>query len=132
MSGTRTVSNIATSSFDIYDINSQYLENGQTNSFLSVLDHDMPEKIFLKNDGTSYSWDIPSSMTRTFLMEGSTCTTTEAALQIFDQDSNLITSTTEPFKYDGNVLTFETTSTDYDGRLFFGSIGVTFVVTEDP
>ena len=80
MSGTRTSTPVDVSTIEIYDINSSYLKFGKTNSFLSEVDHSIPTKNFLSNDGTEYSWQLADGMTRTFLMEGSTC---EIALSDF-------------------------------------------------
>ena len=71
MSGTRTTTNIDVDGFDIYPVKPIYLENALANSFLSLVDHGLDEKLFLSNDGTEYSWTFPATMTRTFLMENS-------------------------------------------------------------
>ena len=84
MSSTRTVTEIDVDDFAIYPVKPVYLENGLTNSFLSLIDHGIPEKNFLSNDGKEYSWELPTSITRTFLMEGTTCEVDIPTFEIFD------------------------------------------------
>ena len=65
-------------------------------------------------------------------MEGTTCDVSAVSYEIFDENGNLVTDSTEPFKFENGILTFSSDSEDYDGKKYFSSLGVTFVVTENP
>ena len=65
-------------------------------------------------------------------MEGSTCEVDSASFEIFDENGDLITANSEPFKYENGVLSFSATSTEFDGKVYFGGLGTEFIITEDP
>lgn len=127
---TTIISDIDSSSFEIYEINKQYLEYAVSNSFLSSIDLGVAETQTYYTDGKQYRLEIPDEMIRTFDIDGSSCTLQRDDLIIYDNEGNEVTASTKPFYYDGEDLIFQSFEDSDQGVYDWTTLGVSFVINE--
>jgi hypothetical protein len=83
-------------------------------------------------DGVLYTYPFSSTLTRTFLINDSTCDMDRVDFTLTDHNGDEVTSTSTPFWYDGEILYFQSSDEEDMGTFYWSSIGITFYIASDP
>lgn len=106
MSSSRVYTDIDVTSFEIYNVKQKYLEYGTSNSFISTVDLGIEANQFFYTNNEISKIELPSTLTRTFEIDGSTCDFTRAQLDLYDRDGNILDENSSPFWFDGEAVYF--------------------------